>query len=423
MISKIHIFAIITFGLLFLVTSSTISNAATETTPTGLTVSCTPSSVTGYNTTIGPLTTTLTYTDGTSKVVTSLATYTSSNTSVATIYGTTVKSATTEGSSTIIATYIENGVTTTGTCIVTVAELYASMDPTIVSYRAIPLAWNNNAGHGQIVLTWSQVVGASGYYVEVYDGSQWSRYDVGNTTIWDSSQGRIYPSESILADYIDNSVTTEIYRTQGTVGGDFTDLRDNPTRLYQKTLGTTYDSNIEYQLRVQPYSSTVTQLWSGKIVENQVPGPIGTQSTVTVVLPNRTDITAPTGFQLVEYDAINNYTSGIITITGKDTESGPNDIIPSSTVGLTLLSTETVGQYMTKKYKVNTNGQYIFTVKDNVGWTTPVTVNVTDINAVKPIIIFDKEGKVITEMHLSEDTQNAGYIKWDVVDIVGNSSK
>ncbi len=135
------------------------------------------------------------------------------------------------------------------------------------------LGWSR-AGRGYVVLTWQPVQGATGYKVWVFDGHAYRAFDVGNTTTWDSRVARIYPSEATLDQYGDNTVTTDLFNhVQGGL-----DLRDRPTKLYQKTAGTTYDSYTNYWFRVSAYNES---------------GESPKSNAYTPTLPDQTDSVAP----------------------------------------------------------------------------------------------------------------------------------
>ncbi|HBY19419.1 MAG TPA: hypothetical protein DEG71_00085, partial [Clostridiales bacterium] len=289
-------------------------------------------------------------------------------------------------------------------------ETYANLGTVVLSYQAIPLNWDMSAGRGEIVLTWQAVEGASGYYVEVYDGNQYSRYDIGDVTTWDSQDAKIYPAESILRSYADNTVEGELL-LHGKIG---LDLRDNPVNLYLKTIGQSYDNESKYQIRVIPYITIKREQGEndeGLVLEDKLEGLVAPESVVKVQLPNRTDLADPTGISEILYT--DNYTAAQITVRMIDNESGPNDIV-SYNSGAVLNETRVSGIYMTKVYTVYTNGTYMFTAVDNVGRHTIIKAVVKDINPNKPIIIFNKGGKVISEIHLSKDTENITYNKYGV---------
>lgn len=138
------------------------------------------------------------------------------------------------------------------------------------------LSWHPTAGRGRVVLNWQPVTGAAGYKVWVYDGNAYQSFDVGNVTSWDSSTWKIYPTEAALDGFSNNTQSGNLFNT---VKGGL-DLRDNPNKLYLKTVGTSYDSNTNYAFRVSAYNAGGESPQSGA---------------VTPTLPNRTDNIPPTG--------------------------------------------------------------------------------------------------------------------------------
>lgn len=137
------------------------------------------------------------------------------------------------------------------------------------------LGWDK-AGRGWVRLEWDPVPNASGYKVWVFDGYSYRAFDVGNTTMWVSRSAKIYPTESQLDGYGDNTVSSDIFKHDGSG----LDLRDTPNKLYKKTVGTTYDGRNNYWFRVSAYNNS---------------GDAGYSNTAQMpILPNRTDITSPT---------------------------------------------------------------------------------------------------------------------------------
>ncbi|HBY19564.1 MAG: hypothetical protein A2Y24_02855 [Clostridiales bacterium GWE2_32_10] len=276
----------------------------------------------------------------------------------------------------------------------------------------IPLNWDRIAGRGRIVLSWQPVEGASGYYVEICDGNKWDRYDVSDATTWDSSAAKIYPTESSLNNFVDNTYEEEMF-----LHNTGLELKDNPIKVYLKTIGQMLDNQTAYYVRVRPYITTVIKASDGKIIEQTIEGPIGSESVKEIQLPNRTDLSSPTVATLIEY--IENNTAAYITVTMVDTESRPKSIILYNNQGVELYSTSTNGQYMTNIYKVHANGTYTFTGIDNVGWYTVANVLVTDIGSTKPILLFkrlDDKGyeRIISKITLPKIIENAHYTKYGV---------
>lgn len=141
-----------------------------------------------------------------------------------------------------------------------------------------PGDWSNVAGRGDVRLSWPAVYGAQRYGVWVFDGYAYRFFDVGNATSWDSDIARIYPAESTLDGFPDNSQTGDLFNhVQGGLP-----LRDDPNKLYRKTAGTQYDGFHNYWFRVEAFNSD-----TGIDVGTEMSAP------ATPTLPNRTDASAP----------------------------------------------------------------------------------------------------------------------------------
>jgi alpha-tubulin suppressor-like RCC1 family protein len=136
--------------------------------------------------------------------------------------------------------------------------------------------WHKTEGRGRVVLNWDSQIGATGYNVHIWDGRDYRKFDVGNTTTWDSGVWKIYPAESFLDGYADNSMNVDPFNYTKTG----LDLRDTPNKIYKKTLGTAYDERNSYYFRVSAYNSSGNNGYS----EAYVP-----------TLPNRTDSILPSG--------------------------------------------------------------------------------------------------------------------------------
>jgi len=155
--------------------------------------------------------------------------------------------------------------------------------PTGITASSGGLTWSPTEGRGWVKLFWPAVPGATGYRVWVWDGNAFRSFDVGNTLTWDSRAARIYPAESVLNGYADNSQTTDLFNRSGTG----LDLRDTPNKLYLKTAGTTTDSLNLYRFAVSAYNTS---------------GDSGRSANVDVTLPNRTDSAAPSQVNLLIND-------------------------------------------------------------------------------------------------------------------------
>lgn len=147
------------------------------------------------------------------------------------------------------------------------------------------LDWSNSAGRGWVTLSWPAVQGATGYKVHVFDGNAYRAFDVGNALSWDSRAAKIYPAESTLDSYADNSRSDDLFSHNGSG----LDLRDTPNKLYKKTVGTGYDGSHNYWFRLSAYNEAG---------DSGINWSVGYSPT----LPNRTDTTAPAGTILVQND-------------------------------------------------------------------------------------------------------------------------
>ena len=154
------------------------------------------------------------------------------------------------------------------------------------------LAWSSTAGRGWVTLSWPAITGVVGYKVLVFDGNEYRTFDVGYTTSWDSRTAKIYPAESTLNGFGDNTQSADLFNHSATG----LDLRDNPNTLYKKTIGTTYDTATNYWFRVTAYNS------SGDSGVDWTQGYWPT-------LPNRTSTSAP-GAPTINFTSPVGYISG-----------------------------------------------------------------------------------------------------------------
>ena len=227
----------------------------------------------------------------------------------------------------------------------------------IISVRTIPPTpnapsgvislkeWHQVVGRGQVVLDWDAVKGATGYRVWVFDGNQYRVFNVGNTTSWNSSVAKIYPDHNWLISQPDNSISDSPFNH---VGGGF-DLQDNPSLLYRKSIGTTYNSATNYWFRVSAYNE------SGE-------SPYGNAYMPT--LPNATDSQAPicsvtvTSEEGLEKTFDRNVT---VNVNAQDSLSGIWKVELSND-GVTYTTVRTLN-------KNNDNGTGITTHLESFPWT------------------------------------------------------
>lgn len=224
--------------------------------------------------------------------------------------------------------------------------------PAAPTYTTARVSWSNNAnnpGRGKVVLNWTALPGATGYKVRMFDGYTWRDVqDVGNVLTWDSGAARIYPSEATLDSYGDNTQSGSLWVTP-TTGYD---LPDVPTKLYKKTIGTTYDTYTNYWFAISAYNSLGVS-----------PQGIG----ITPILPDATDTTAPTGTLIINDGAYNTSDRNVsLDITGNDSESGLYQMqFSSDNVSWTAWSSFGT----TKTYQVGTDGEQkvYLKIKDTAG--------------------------------------------------------
>lgn len=149
----------------------------------------------------------------------------------------------------------------------------------VVSGNNGGLSWQKSNGRGWVTLSWPSVPTATGYKLYVFDGNVYRAFDLGNTTSWDSRIAKIYPSETVLDGFSDDSQSGDLFLHDQTGY----DLRDDPNKLYIKTIGTTYNNSHNYWFRVTSYN-----VWG----ESDL---YAASALYSPTLPVRTDALAPTG--------------------------------------------------------------------------------------------------------------------------------
>lgn len=187
---------------------------------------------------------------------------------------------------------------------ITVTVLTAPATPAMPSGTVSGLAWDRVGGRGRVTMSWQPVPTATGYKVLVWDGNAYRAFDVGNVLTWDSSIARIYPSDTQLNTFGDNTQTTDLfYHNQG--GWD---LRDDPNLLYRKTVGTAHDAAHNYWFRVVAYNGS---------------GESAMSNAWTPTLPDRTDPTPPAVDFTINNGSTNTTTSTVkLALAYLDDESG-----------------------------------------------------------------------------------------------------
>lgn len=173
-----------------------------------------------------------------------------------------------------------------------------------VSTQITPLAWDNVRGRGRLVLSWNNDVFYDYYRIEVFNGYKWEAFPSTLRSTWDSQIAKIYPSETTLDGYTNNSQTTVFV---GSNGGN--DLADNPNKIYNKTIGTEYNSLSKYRFRVYGYKDGLTKYSQVHEIE----------------LPNRTDVLSPTGTISIQNGA--NAVSNVnVTLNVSATDTGGSGV-------------------------------------------------------------------------------------------------
>lgn len=139
----------------------------------------------------------------------------------------------------------------------------ASSKPVLeVTYSGLPAAPTGTAygngtgsGTGHVNLSWSQLPGATGYKVLIFNGKSYEEIDVGNTTSWTTKGKNLWPTAT--------QVNSGIYtlRKDGS-GGEFS---DDPRPVYQKS-GGTYSDRLTYWFRVKAYNAYGTTSQSSEFL-------------------------------------------------------------------------------------------------------------------------------------------------------------
>lgn len=234
-----------------------------------------------------------------------------------------------------------------------------NLTPIISSFGG--LTWSrdtNNRGTGYVTLSWSSIKNATGYKVWVFDGNQYRAFDVGNTTSWDSRNnvnGKIWPTSSTnptwssIVNSSNNSISTDVFNHSG--GGG--DLPDDPNILYQRTVGTSYDSNHYYTFAITAYNSNNESNMS---------------STVNVTLPNMTDTNAPVISSFTIDDGVAKTGSPQLKLSISATDTGGS--------GLSKIEIST-DNFATIQQTVSASGNSFSTTINNFQVpATPGTINV-----------------------------------------------
>jgi len=119
---------------------------------------------------------------------------------------------------------------------------------------------------GYVNLNWSEVKGATGYLVWVFNGKSYEAYDVGDTDSWTTQNKGIWPTQAEL----DTGRKTLHHPTNPSdtnYGG--TELPITPWKLYAKN-GTTYATSPYYYFRVSAYNDEAETIYSPTPLKTQI---------------------------------------------------------------------------------------------------------------------------------------------------------
>lgn len=197
---------------------------------------------------------------------------------------------------------------------VTVAERRTiPRDVTGLAGESGALGWSQTAGRGWVKLTWERAPGADGYLLDVFDGSAYRTFDLGDAAGWDSRESLIYPTEAYLDTFADNTLTTDAWNR---VNGGL-DLRDTPRKLYRKTPGVRYDATDQYVFHVRPYNESGDAGWKEDEPSHWY----------RASLPQRTDADAPTVHLAIDGGAAQTGSNAVpLTVSYDDALSGVSEV-------------------------------------------------------------------------------------------------
>lgn len=171
-------------------------------------------------------------------------------------------------------------------------------------------SWDKE-GRGYAVLEWDAVTGATKYGIYLLDGCDYRKVQEVTEPRWDSRQAKVYPSEADLDGYLDNSIPKTASPFKEVGKGE--DLRDVPTKLYQKTWGTEYDTKTDYYVKISVINA------SGEISYPD--------DKVTFKFNSMTDTTPPTGGIIINKDEGTTKDRVVsVDIVATDKESGLDTI-------------------------------------------------------------------------------------------------
>jgi alpha-tubulin suppressor-like RCC1 family protein len=270
------------------------------------------------------------------------------------------------------------------------------VETTYCDYKYIPgvpnitgtnggLSWDT-AGRGYVKLTWQAVKGATEYEVMIYDGADYRTFNVGTNLVFDTRLEKIYPTETVINSYSDNTRSVDIFKHDKTG----LDLRDNPNKLYKTSTGTFYNNISNYAIRV--------------IAKNEYTQSYLISNLYSVALPDRTDVDAPT------INVTGNPTSFVnsdvtLNVTTTETESGLSTVLwQEGNKTAASFAGGTVGSALSGGNINVTSNKYITVYAvDNVGNERVSVVNVNKIDKVLPVIKTSSENvKIAPNAYIHE---------------------
>ncbi|HAN10384.1 MAG TPA: hypothetical protein DCP90_07205 [Clostridiales bacterium] len=279
---------------------------------------------------------------------------------------------------------------------------------TVVPLPQVTNIWgdsgNLDSARGYVVLHWTPVSEATGYKVHVYDGYQYRGFDVGNVTKWDSRVAKIYPPESTLTSKGSDSATEDLF-LHGKVG---LDLMNSPANLYKATQGLEYNSKTNYMFRVTSYR---------KSEESAIDFNAGYIAQLIKTPNDTTEVVTPTPTT----NEAEKLTAEIVSTLAADLGSVT---IKCSGIGGKGEVTEirkpdgTIWKGNNLEYTVYDNGEYYFTIVDNIGRETIAIAKVAGIQ-VKPLIVaLNINNKTTANLNFSRNDAIARYTNfgynWDI---------
>ncbi|WLR43095.1 DNRLRE domain-containing protein [Bacillus carboniphilus] len=209
-------------------------------------------------------------------------------------------------------------------------------------------AYSNGDDTGYVNLSWSQVGGAVGYKVWIYNGKEYEAFSVGNVTSWSTKGKNIWPTEADI-----KAGKFDLYQD-----GKGTELSVDPSPVY-KNSGGNYSANKNYWFRISAIypsgESTYSQPFMPTIVDLDKPS---TPNSKSFSYGNGT------GYVDVSWQSVEGATGyKIYLFNGKSYESmDVGNVTTWSTKGKKIWPTETE----------ISKGQYALHLSDQKGSELPV---------------------------------------------------